>query len=171
MNKANYEYLAREVNAIEIDQRISDGYINATALCKSENKLIGHYLSIIPTKEFLRELESDIGITISELVQVVKGGNSKLQGTWVHPYVAINLGQWLSPRFAVQVSKWVFEWMNKDHQYYARYQELMKVKEVKIQNASEHGRGLSNWKHEKKTLESEEDFLISKIQPDLFRIH
>ena len=39
------------------------------------------------------------------------GGNPRLQGTWVHPQVAINLGQWLSPAFAVKVSKWVFDWM------------------------------------------------------------
>lgn len=171
MNKTNYEYLAREVNAIEIDQRISDGYINATALCRAAGRLISTYLRSETTKEFIEELSADMQICTSELIQVVKGGKPNLQGTWIHPYVAINFGQWLSPKFAVQVSKWVFEWMNKDHQYYARYQELMKVKEVKMQEASDYGRGLSNWKHEKKSLESEEGFLISKIQPDLFRIH
>jgi hypothetical protein len=35
-----------------------------------------------------------------------------LQGTWVHPQVAIHLAQWLSPKFAVQVTKWVYEWMS-----------------------------------------------------------
>jgi hypothetical protein len=35
-----------------------------------------------------------------------------MQGTWVHPQVAINLGQWASPKFAVLVSKWIFEWMS-----------------------------------------------------------
>lgn len=35
-----------------------------------------------------------------------------MQGTWVHPQVAINLGQWASPKFAVLVSRWIFEWMN-----------------------------------------------------------
>lgn len=45
-------------------------------------------------------------------MQIVKGGETKLQGTWVHPQVAINLGQWASPKFAVLVSKWVFEWLN-----------------------------------------------------------
>lgn len=34
-----------------------------------------------------------------------------MQGAWVHPQVAINLGQWASPKFAVLVSQWVFEWM------------------------------------------------------------
>lgn len=55
---------------------------------------------------------SDMGIPISELYQSVKGGNPQLQGTWVHPQVAINLAQWASPKFAVLVSKWVFEWMS-----------------------------------------------------------
>lgn len=171
MNKENYEYLAREVNQIEIDQRINDGYINATALCKASGKLIADYLRLDSTKEFLAELESDVGNPISELVQIVKGGNPQLQGTWVHPYVAINLGQWLSPKFAVQVSKWVFEWMNNDHQYYARYQDLMKVKNIKAQKASDHGRSLSKWRYEKEAIEREESLLLEKIQPDLFRVH
>ncbi len=95
-----------------IDQRADDGYINATAMCKAAGKLFGHYNETVSTKAFLAELSSDIGITISELVQVIKGGDPHLQGTWVHPQVAINLAQWLSPKFAVQVSKWVYEWMS-----------------------------------------------------------
>ena len=33
-----------------------------------------------------------------------------MQGTWVHPHVAINLGQWLSPKFAVRVAQIVEDW-------------------------------------------------------------
>ncbi len=171
MNKANYEYLAREVDSIAIDQRISDGYINATALCKVAGKRINDYLRLDSTKEFLVELASDTGNPVTELIQMIRGGNPQLQGTWIHPYVAINLGQWLSPKFAVQVSKWVFEWMNNDHQYYARYQELMKIKDVKAQKASDYGRSLSKWRYEKEAIEREESLLLEKIQPDLFRIH
>jgi hypothetical protein len=95
-----------------IGQRAHDGYVNATALCQASKKMLGHYLSNKTTKDFLVELSSDIGIPISALVQASKGGNPRLQGTWVHPQVAINLGQWASPKFAVLVSKWVLEWMN-----------------------------------------------------------
>lgn len=55
---------------------------------------------------------ADMGIPISELVVSAKGGNPRLQGTWIHPDIAVNLGQWLSPKFAVLVSKWVREWMS-----------------------------------------------------------
>ena len=95
-----------------IPQRPTDGYINATLLCQEAGKQFGHYYSNAQTKAFLNVLSADIGIPISGLVQVIKGGNDKLnQGTWVHPKVAIHLGQWLSPAFAVQVTTWVFDWM------------------------------------------------------------
>jgi hypothetical protein len=101
----------RNVNEDLIQQRLMDGYINATALCKASEKQLSHYLENGSTKAFLEELSSDIGIPITELVQIIKGGTPQLQGTWVHPQVAINLGQWASPKFAVMVSKWVTEWM------------------------------------------------------------
>jgi hypothetical protein len=95
-----------------IEQRNIDGYINATAMCQAAGKLFGHYNAAGPTKAFLTELSSDIGNAISELVQVIKGGDPQHQGTWVHPQVAIHLGQWLSPKFAVQVTRWVYDWMS-----------------------------------------------------------
>ena len=95
-----------------IPQRPRDGYINATLLCKKSGKLFGNYHQLDQTQAFLGALSADIGIPISGLVQIIKGGNDRLrQGTWVHPQVAINLGQWLSPVFAVKVSRWVTDWM------------------------------------------------------------
>jgi hypothetical protein len=73
-------------------------------MCQAAGRLFGHYNSLASTKAFLTELSSDIGIPISALMQVIKGGDAAHQGTWVHPQVAIHLGQWLSPRFAVLVS-------------------------------------------------------------------
>ncbi len=95
-----------------INQRATDGYVNATAMCKSTGKLFADYARLKSTREFLPELSSDMGIPISELIQSLKGGSPENQGTWVHPHVAINLGQWLSPKFAVLVSKLVFEWVS-----------------------------------------------------------
>ena len=94
-----------------IHQRASDGYVNATAMCKASGKSIADYGRLVSTREFLKELSSETGIPISELVLTIKGGDPELQGTWVHPDVAINLGQWCSPRFAVAVSRWVREWV------------------------------------------------------------
>ena len=43
-------------------------------------------------------------------MQVIQGGTPELQGTWVHPQVAVHLAQWLSPAFAVKVTLWIIEW-------------------------------------------------------------
>lgn len=101
-----------EFNSTEIGQGTQDGYFNATAMCKANNKLFADYYRLSSTSEFLGALSADMGIPISKLVRAVKGGNSKLQGTWVHPLIAVNLAQWCSPEFAVFVSKLVFSWMS-----------------------------------------------------------
>lgn len=43
------------------------------------------------TKALLSALEADMGIPISELTKSGEGGNPRIQGTWVHPQVAIHL--------------------------------------------------------------------------------
>jgi len=112
MTTSNTTLVTHTFNNISIPQRESDGYLSATAMCKSVGKLFGHYKVNNQTKEFLKALEDDIGITISKLIQVIQG-KGKQQGTWVHPKVAIHLAQWLSPDFAVQVTNWVFDWINE----------------------------------------------------------
>lgn len=104
--------IEHEVQGNAIHQRSSDGYMNATAMCKAAGKLWGHYRESSGSKAFLSALEADIGIPISELVKSIKGGEPHLQGTWVHPQVAVHLAQWLSPEFSVKVSKWVYDWLS-----------------------------------------------------------
>ncbi|MDX2084680.1 MAG: KilA-N domain-containing protein [Candidatus Melainabacteria bacterium] len=74
--------------------------------------MFADYQRLSAKKAYLEELSTDMGIPMSELVQVIKGGEPSLQGTWVHPQVAINLGHWLNTKFAVLVSKWFFEWVS-----------------------------------------------------------
>ena len=98
-------------NAV-VPQRITDGYVNATAMCKACGKKFNDYYRLSSTKEFLLELSAVTGIPATGLVQTIQGGTPDFQGTWVHPQAAINLGQWLSPKYAVLVSKWVLEWQS-----------------------------------------------------------
>jgi hypothetical protein len=107
--------IPHQIEQSVVEQRASDGYFNATAMCKAAGKKISHYLEGGGTQDFLSELSSDAGIPASELVQSIKGGEPHLQGTWVHPQVAVNLAMWLSPKFAVLVSKWVHEWLSGKH--------------------------------------------------------
>lgn len=108
--------ISHKVQNSVIEQRAEDGYINATAMCKAAGKQFNEYTSKGSSKAYLDELSSETGISVSGLVQVQKGGAPELQGSWVHPQVAIHLAQWVSAKFAVQVSKWVYDWMSGKHQ-------------------------------------------------------
>src|SRR5690606_13038434 len=100
---AQYELdlVPHKIKGNVIHLRQQDGYVNATAMCKAAGKLFADYYRLKTTKAYLEELSADMGIPIPKLVQVFSGGDPKLQGTWVHPQVAIHLAQWLSPAFAV----------------------------------------------------------------------
>lgn len=104
-------FIQHEVDAIKIDQRANDGYIDATAICHASGKEWSDYRRLKNTQDFLDELSSVLKIPRTGLIQTIQGGPPEMQGTWVHPQVAINLAQWASPKFAVLVSQWVFEWM------------------------------------------------------------
>lgn len=113
MIQENQNLIFKSNNELSLYQRSSDGYVNATALCKESGKLIADYLRNDTTKEFLKELEADTRIPITELIQIVRGGTPGFQGTWAHPKVAINLAQWLSPKFAVFVTNIMMDWFSK----------------------------------------------------------
>ena len=86
-------------------------------MCKAAGKRWSHYLQLSTTRPFLDELSSTLkipvdGVAVNGLIQTITGGVPYLQGTWVHPQVAVHLAQWLSPKFAVLVSQWVIEWMS-----------------------------------------------------------
>ena len=104
------DIIDRTAENYQIPQRITDGYVNATAMCAACGKKLNDYGRLLTTKAFIDELSSVTGIPATGLVQKLQGGTPHLQGTWVHPQVAINLGQWLSPKFAVAVSQWIMEW-------------------------------------------------------------
>lgn len=108
----SFAFIDRQIENNIIQQRLLDGYVNATAICKASNKNFADYRRLKATNEYLDELSSAMGIPIAALIQIVMGGVPELQGTWVHPYVATHLSQWASAKVAVKVNIWVTEWMN-----------------------------------------------------------
>lgn len=105
-------YITHEEDDQLIYMRPTDGYVNATAMCKAFGKLGADYYRLATTKEFVQELSSDMGIPIRDIIVTQVGGESHLKGTWIHPDLAINLAMWLSPKFSVKVSRWVRDWMS-----------------------------------------------------------
>jgi hypothetical protein len=97
-----------ELNGIIIQSR-EDGFINATQLCKAGSKTFSNWKKLEHTELLITELESVLLIGRTKLISTIQGGSSKLQGTWIHPDLAVQLAQWISPKFAIQVSRWIRE--------------------------------------------------------------
>jgi hypothetical protein len=96
------------LNNTIIQHRNSDGYIDATQLCKAGGKKFSQWYRLESTKELISALESDVQICTSLLIDKKKGNTFDFeQGTWIHPDLAIQLAQWISPIFALQVSNWI----------------------------------------------------------------
>jgi hypothetical protein len=98
------------LDGFTIEARDSDCYINATMLCRAGNKKFAHWYCLDGTKQMLEILSSDVGIPISQLIDVKRGNSTEFeQGSWIHPDLAVQLAQWISPQFALRVSRWVRE--------------------------------------------------------------
>ena len=82
-------FISRELEKTSVNQRVTDGFINATEICKAAGKNFADYTRTQNTKDFLEALSADMGIPITELIEQIKGGIPQFQGTWVHPQ---NLG-------------------------------------------------------------------------------
>ncbi|MEK8021324.1 MAG: KilA-N domain-containing protein, partial [Candidatus Parabeggiatoa sp.] len=111
------QLISRDFHGATIRQRSSDGYLCATDMCQATSKLLADYKRLKSTKEYFNSFSSDMGIPISNIIQVVKGvqkgKTAQDQGTWIHPYASIHLAIWCNPDFAVMVTKWTFELLTK----------------------------------------------------------
>lgn len=95
------------LNNISVFSRDTDGYINATQLCKAGKVRFADWKRLEKTKALIQALENETQIPVSQLLDVKKGNTQKYsQGSWIHPDLAVQLAQWISPFFAIQVSKW-----------------------------------------------------------------
>lgn len=122
--------IAHMFQGYEVEQRIADGFINATAMCVSVEKDLSHWIRLETTFDLVSSLAEDLCIkprttnpgtsiytrvsaSFPTLVITKKGSPVNGGGTWIHPDLAIQLAQWLSPKFALAVSKWIRTWLNQ----------------------------------------------------------
>ena len=127
-------------NNFTISRRESDGWVNLTQMCKANGKLLGHFLALKSTKAYFQAIESDIAIPISEMIEVKKGGDPKLQGSWGHPEIAILLAQWISPEFHRWCNAHIFVLMSDgktslDIDPFERMQEILSDLRLDVDHA------------------------------------
>lgn len=149
----NFDYKGSEISFISGDSVM----INATQMAKPFGKLVGDWVRLKSTTEFMKALSTDMQIHISALIQTVKGGNGE-QGTWMHEDVALEFARWLSPAFAI--------WCNK------KIKELMRTGVTTVSNDDEaiaYAMGvlqkrLEQARQEKAMLEQQNLYLANEIK-------
>ena len=127
------EKVSRDVNGIQVEQRVSDGFINVTAMCVAHEKELNDWFTTQDTFDLFLALAQDLEIEFKtgefrdlviprlsaskyskmfpSLVLSKRGSPETGGGTWLHPDLAIQLAQWCSKPFAIQVSRWIREWI------------------------------------------------------------
>lgn len=103
------EFIERQFDGHVIRQRTSDGYLDATAMCKACGKMPFDWQRLQSTTEYLEALRIATGIPVTQLVVATNEIGHKMQGTWIHPRAAMRLAQWCSPKFAILVDGWVLD--------------------------------------------------------------
>ncbi len=95
----------------KISFEFADGnkMINATEMAKPFGKLVGGFLRLQSTKEFILLLESRYADlhngTTTGVLRVIQGGEPEIQGTWMDEKLALKFAAWLSPAFEL----WVYD--------------------------------------------------------------
>ena len=98
--------VARDWNGTPITRRTTDGYVNATAMCKANGKRWNDFRENDNTELYLQALSQTTGIPVVFLYQSRNGRNG---GVWVHPDLATKLAAWISPAFELFVFRWFRE--------------------------------------------------------------
>ena len=99
----------RTWNDAPITRRDSDGFADATAMCRANGKEWSNYRQNERTTDYVQALAASLGIPAEQLVITTTTGPNHLRGTWVHPRLAVDLARWLSPQFAVWMDGWFLE--------------------------------------------------------------
>ena len=119
-------YESRDWQGTPIQRRASDGWVNATAMCQAGGKRWNNYERGERTQEYIAALQQALAAetpcaaavalnraTLPSVIEVIRGGRPELQGTWIHPRLAVDLARWISPAFAVWMDGWFLESMQQ----------------------------------------------------------
>jgi hypothetical protein len=102
------------------NKTIPHGYVNATQICKANNKKLNDWTRLKRSNDYIEALSTDTGIPVSALlVEIIGGGNGKgatFQGTFVHPDIAISIASWISPKFEIWANRTIRAVINGDFQ-------------------------------------------------------
>lgn len=105
-------FMKRPLMGEDVRQSSKTSFINANDIVKAGNRwramnglpmfTLQAWMSNLTTKEFVNELTANFG----EVVQTRRGASG---GTWMHPYLAIDLALAISPKIKIEVYSWLYD--------------------------------------------------------------
>jgi hypothetical protein len=107
------DLVTRAWNGTPIARRTTDGYINATAMCRANGKNWSAYRETDRCQEYIDALADSSEIRGMNLIES-RGGNGG--GTWIHPQIAVDLARWISAPFAVWMDGWFLDELERASQ-------------------------------------------------------
>ena len=102
----------RTWNGTPISRRTTDGYVNATAMCKANGKKWNDYYRQEKTTQYLQSLKRLTGFPADPITTITDGPNEG-RGTYVHHRIAVDLARWINTDFAVWMDGWFLEEVEK----------------------------------------------------------
>jgi hypothetical protein len=98
--------------------RESDGFINATEICRRAGTQWCQFIQNKKTDTFIKELAIYLHVSEKSLYDSKAG---RYGGTWVHPAIATRLAAGLSSAFSVRVSIWLEDLKKRDSTVASEY--------------------------------------------------
>jgi hypothetical protein len=107
----------------------SNGYINATKMCRDHNKHYEHWNKSKQSKKIIRELTKNMNTAPNKIIiKVSDGENTLVHGTYVPPMLMVRIAHWISPGSAIEVGLWIEEWKKYNHDIRIKYYKLRESK-------------------------------------------
>ena len=137
----NDEYCWSNYGDFKVILMKSNGYINATRLCKDvmeltdSKKPFRNWQSNAGVNELLGEIAKIINVTVDELIITKITGSNELRGSYVHPALITHVAYWISYSFRAKVVMWIEEWKEYSKTNKLRYCEaLSKIRIINNNN-------------------------------------
>ena len=90
-------------NGHSISQKVDDGFVNLTDMCKAEGRRVGDYLDLPGTKAYITALADHLGLLPENLVLRKEGRGGS---TSAHPDIAAKCKEWAGKRAVA--SDWLY---------------------------------------------------------------
>lgn len=96
----------------------TEAWFNATEAAERFGKRPVDWLRLPDTEKYLSILCRRNEVGKSHFVKTRKGGNTAMQGTWLHPSLAVIFARWLDMEFAVWCDEQIYAILKQTHPHY-----------------------------------------------------